>query len=552
MRRRLIPLVAAAVLAAAGSAAAAAQGPGTAFTYQGELKDSGVPTTGAADLRFRLYDAAVGGTQVGNEVWLPPTALEGGRFTVNLDFGVPAFAGAARYLEIDVRYPAGSGSFTTLTPRQAIRPTPYALFALGGNPGPTGPQGPAGPVGPEGPAGPAGAQGPAGPVGEPGPAGPGGPIGPQGAQGPQGPIGPAGASPFTLVGTSAVYTAGSVGIGSSNPQGLFELQGGATALGAGGNPFSLAFVGGGFRHWIQTRHAPGANTGNAIEFFVNTGDVAGQSSFPNTGNRMAMSVTSANLGSVGIGTAAPARRLQIGDPATQGSEGMIRFASRSGTGAAARTWDIGVPQTGDVTSGVGYSFTITDTGAGTTPQFMVQFGTGNVGIGTTAPTSKLEVNGSARIIGTARVNVLEVLGGSDVAEPYNIAPAGDVEPIPGMVVSIDPSRTGELRVTDSAYDRTVAGIVSGANGINPGLVLRQAGTVADGKHPVAHVGRVWCWVDADQGGPIVPGDMLTTADRPGHAMKALDPTRSAGAIIGKAMSPLESGRGLVLVLVNLQ
>jgi hypothetical protein len=69
---------------------------------------------------------------------------------------------------------------------------------------------------------------------------------------------------------------------------------------------------------------------------------------------------------------------------------------------------------------------------------------------------------------------------------------------------------------------------------------------------VALTGRVWCWCDADANGPIVAGDMLTSSDTPGHAMKATDRAQAYGATIGKAMSSLDSGRGLVLVLVGLQ
>ena len=84
------------------------------------------------------------------------------------------------------------------------------------------------------------------------------------------------------------------------------------------------------------------------------------------------------------------------------------------------------------------------------------------------------------------------------------------------------------------------------------MTLAQEGSVADGEHPVALTGRVWAWCDADASGAIQPGDMLTSSTTPGHAMKATDRQRAFGAIIGKAMSPLKSGRGLVLVLVSLQ
>jgi hypothetical protein len=126
------------------------------------------------------------------------------------------------------------------------------------------------------------------------------------------------------------------------------------------------------------------------------------------------------------------------------------------------------------------------------------------------------------------------------------------EILPGQVVAIDPNQPGALCLSTKAYDRTVAGIVSGANGIKSGMVLRQEDTVADGTHPVALTGRVWCWCDAESSGPIQPGDLLTTADTPGHAMKAVNREKAFGAILGKAMSSLNQGRGLVLVLVSLQ
>lgn len=147
------------------------------------------------------------------------------------------------------------------------------------------------------------------------------------------------------------------------------------------------------------------------------------------------------------------------------------------------------------------------------------------------------------------VPILEITGGSDLAEPFEIA---GKEPVsPGMVVSIAPEHPGQLRLASEAYDRTVAGIISGANGLNPGLTMKQEGGIGNGGLPVALAGRVYCWVDASVS-PIHPGDMLTSSDTPGHAMKVMDYTQAQGAIIGKAMSSLLEGKGLVLVLVNLQ
>jgi hypothetical protein len=151
--------------------------------------------------------------------------------------------------------------------------------------------------------------------------------------------------------------------------------------------------------------------------------------------------------------------------------------------------------------------------------------------------------------GTLQTSVLQIVGGGDVAEPFEIGEADSIRP--GFVVTIDPDRPGHLRVANKAYDRRVAGIVSGANGMNPGLTMKQEGTVADGTHPVALTGRVYCWADASYG-PIKPGALLTTSDTPGHAMKAADPDKARGAILGKAMTGLTEGKGLVLVLVTLQ
>lgn len=102
---------------------------GTAFTYQGRLTDRGSPANGEYDFRFALYDAATNGSQVGSPVVKENTSVSEGLFTVELDFGSGAFYGEARYLEIGVRVGSSSGAYTTLSPRQGLTPTPYALNA---------------------------------------------------------------------------------------------------------------------------------------------------------------------------------------------------------------------------------------------------------------------------------------------------------------------------------------------------------------------------------------------------------------------------------------
>ena len=104
----------------------------TGFTYQGQLKQGGAPISAVCDFRFGLFDAAAGGSSIGTPQDAPAVAVAGGYFTIpNLDFGGAAFRGDARWLEIAVRCPAGGGSYTTLSPRQALTAVPYALYARG-------------------------------------------------------------------------------------------------------------------------------------------------------------------------------------------------------------------------------------------------------------------------------------------------------------------------------------------------------------------------------------------------------------------------------------
>lgn len=155
--------------------------------------------------------------------------------------------------------------------------------------------------------------------------------------------------------------------------------------------------------------------------------------------------------------------------------------------------------------------------------------------------------------GLAAVRSLEILGGADLAEPFDVASHEGVHAAPGMVVIIDPDRPGEMRISNTAYDSRVAGIISGANGLNPGMVMRAEKTpLADGEHPVAMTGRVWCYADATDAA-ITPGIRLTTSAIPGHAQAVTDSTLAPGAVIGKAMTSLPKGeRGMIMVLVNLQ
>jgi hypothetical protein len=170
---------------------------------------------------------------------------------------------------------------------------------------------------------------------------------------------------------------------------------------------------------------------------------------------------------------------------------------------------------------------------------------GNVGIGTMNPEARLAVNGDVEVTGDIR------LKGADCAEDFDVS-GREIEP--GTVVVIDEG--GVLKQSEQAYDKRVAGVVSGAGDYRPGLVLdkqasseERAGQAA--RKPVALMGKVYCKVDA-QSLSVEVGDLLTTSPAPGCAMKATDFAEASEAIIGKALRPLTDGLGLIPVLVALQ
>lgn len=162
---------------------------------------------------------------------------------------------------------------------------------------------------------------------------------------------------------------------------------------------------------------------------------------------------------------------------------------------------------------------------------------GRVGIGTASPEQALDVNG------TTRTKVLEIAG-ADLVESFDV----DATAEPGTLLVIDDQNPGRLKASTQAYDNKVAGVVSGAGGLTAGILLGH-GSAVHGSTPVAMTGRVFVKCTTENG-VIRPGDMLTTSSSPGHAMRATDLDRSFGAVIGKAMSRLDSDTGLVLVLVQ--
>jgi hypothetical protein len=156
------------------------------------------------------------------------------------------------------------------------------------------------------------------------------------------------------------------------------------------------------------------------------------------------------------------------------------------------------------------------------------------------------ISGDIKAVNTINVNTDVVLSGGDCAEQFDMHE--ERVPEPGTTVVIDDD--GKLRESKDPYDKRVAGVISGAGEFRPALILDRR-LDSKGRASVALVGKVYCKVDANYA-PINVGDLLTTSDRPGFAMKATDPGKAFGAVIGKALKPHPTGIGMIPILVALQ
>ena len=568
------PLLLCSLLVTLAAAPLYAQAPSpTAFSYQGRLNDAGSPATGSFDLKFELYDADAAGNLVGVAVERAAVNVAGGLFTTDLDFGGPeVFNGAQYWLEISVK-PAGGPDYTVLTPRQVIRPVPYAIRAQ------------------------------------------------QAASVADGSV------------TSASLAAGAV-TGAAIAPGAVALDQLSTT-GAPATGMVLGFDGANLTWLTPGGGGPGGGSltlpfsGIASEpgalFAVNnmnaTGDSWGLYAHSQTSNALvAQTHGEAFSGLVGRNDGATGTNgAGVFGYATSQAHGVLAISEGGyGLWAATNTGNkAGVyGQTHQATSHAGQfnhfgdgTAVLADTGAGYGVLGRSQTGigvrgdgfngdgvmgysngagkAGVVGINNradnlgavvglssagTAVWGKTDAAGGAaaffwnggggdaiRTEGTIRVNgrtvtrVLEITGGADLAEPFAMRDQDEIEPGSVMVISGDAS--GTLELSTRAHDKRVAGIVSGAKGIQPGLRLRQedAGVVGGaGGRDVALTGRVWCLCDATEAA-VEPGDLLTTSATPGHAMRVSDHDAATGAILGKAMSSLPRGeKGHVLVLVSLQ
>lgn len=549
LRKTLVGLAASLALAA-GSASALAQG--TAFTYQGQLKNSGSAVSTPTDMQFSLWTAAAGGSQVGSTVTQTNVTVTGGLFTSNVDFGVnPYTSNQNLYLQIAVRNPAGSGSYVPMGSRQLLTPSPFSLATRGISVDSGGLVG----IGTTTPSATLSIQSGyntpidaltihAGYAPDPGQYALG--IRPYVVGGGNTGYG------FTVKNGANFYTPlnltrSGVSIGTYASQGTLTVAG----------PFGPWTAGNGFATFRdandlgQVGLTIGADGGFPNEFAWIQARYANDNSQTKT---LALNPTGGN---VGIGTTTPGSRLHAVGTSMQfepvnyspsfTSSGSTRVYVGS-DGAANSVASLFFRSAGNVRSGLENSSNgltlLTATGTAPSESYtarMTLTPSGNIGIGTATPGYKLDVNGAAA------VNNLTIKGGSDLVEGFD-SQTTDIEP--GTLMVIDPAHPGQLMPSTSAYDSKVAGIVSGAGGVNPGIKMGQDG-VMDGKNPIAMTGRVYVKATTT-GGKIQPGDLLTTSDVVGHAMRAGDENTNRGVIIGKAMSSLDEGTGLVLVLVNLQ
>ena len=155
-------------------------------------------------------------------------------------------------------------------------------------------------------------------------------------------------------------------------------------------------------------------------------------------------------------------------------------------------------------------------------------------------------DGNVWISGDLSVGKDIKLVNADCAEDFDISGAEEIDP--GTVMVLD--EVGALRQSREAYDKRVAGVISGAGGYKPGIVLDKQ-QAKDKRLPLALLGKVYCKVDASYA-PIEVGDLLTTSATTGHAMRATDQRKAFGSVIGKALRPCRGGQGLIPILIALQ
>ena len=350
---------------------------------------------------------------------------------------------------------------------------------------------------------------------------------------------------------------GNVGIGTTSPAYPLDVNGAIRALGAAGYLFSSNN-----NVYLRENYGPQFGLGGSTSSWG--------ANFINSNGTSVMYVRSD--GNVGIGTTSPISALTLAGSGnlnpSPNTGSQLNYPGESLTfvdtynGANFELGGIRIVQpTGYYADRGNMVFTIGTGSFGTLDAVTIQSPTGNVGIGTTSPTATLDVAGNMKLSGSGASLAFAdgtiqstawngTLCGGDYAESVDVS--GDrTKYEPGDVMVIDPNTPGKFLKSAEPYSTAVAGIYS----TKPGMVGRRQTTidpqVRTTEVPMAMVGIVPTKVSAENG-PIKPGDTLVTSSTRGHAMKGTDRSLFASAVVGKALGRLDSGTGVIEVLVSLQ
>ncbi|HEV2350714.1 MAG TPA: hypothetical protein VG028_12805, partial [Terriglobia bacterium] len=276
-------------------------------------------------------------------------------------------------------------------------------------------------------------------------------------------------------------------------------------------------------------------------------------------NALVLGGTGFDAVSVGIGTTAPSYPFEVDNASTAGSSDLwVIYGHATATGATTH-YTGGVFGESDGESGIGLFgwanaccganygvYGTTESSGGTAGQFNNDAG-GDILIGESHGSKVFRVDGT----GKGFFNGGTQTGGADFAE--SVAVCGERSRYePGDLLVIDEKADRHLALARQAYSTLVAGIYS----TKPGMLatpheVANTDPQLKGEVPLAVVGIVPCKVTVENG-PIHRGDLLVTSSTPGYAMKGTDRSRMLGAVVGKALEPLQSGKGIIQVLVTLQ